>query len=228
MLVSHKYEFIYTKTNKTAGTSVESFFERYCMPTDAWELSYNRQETISEAGIVGFRGMGRPEDCRYWNHMPASLIKEKLGDDTWERYFKFCVVRNPFDKTVSQFYFQRRLQHEKEQKADTIDLEKERQEFEEWLIGANIAHDRDKYTINGEFCLDDVIRYENLQQDVNRICDVLSIACGPAGLTSFMGGIRPDHATTESLYSDKSKQIVEEKYSFELEYFNYSFPSFGC
>lgn len=29
MLVSHRYKFIYTKTVKTASTSVESFFERF-------------------------------------------------------------------------------------------------------------------------------------------------------------------------------------------------------
>jgi len=228
MLVSHNYKFIYTKTNKTAGTSVESFFERFCMPEDTWKQSYNRPETVSESGIVGFRGARRPADCCYWNHMPASAIRERLGDDTWEKYFKFCVVRNPYDKTVSQFYFQRRLRLEKDQRADIIDLDEDRQALESWLEGAHIAHDRDKYVIDGEFCLDDVIRFENLQQEVNRVCDLLSIECGPAALTSFMGGIRPAQATTESLYSEKSKQIVEEKYSFELEYFNYSFPSSGC
>jgi hypothetical protein len=31
MLVSHLKKFIFTKTKKTAGTSVESVFEPYCM-----------------------------------------------------------------------------------------------------------------------------------------------------------------------------------------------------
>ena len=224
MLVSHDHKFIYTKTNKTAGTSVESYFERYCMPEDDWQLSYIREESISASGIIGFRGKGRPENCRYWNHMPASLIKERLGDETWARYFKFCVVRNPFDKTVSQFYFQKLLQQGKKQGEGSIDFDEERQAFEDWLTAAHIAHDRDKYIIDGEFCLDDVIRFENLEQEVNRVRDVLSIASGPAKLTSFMGGIRPAQVTAESLYSARSKQIVEEKYSFELEYFDYSFP----
>lgn len=32
MLISHRKRFIFTKTAKTAGTSVESYFEQYCMP----------------------------------------------------------------------------------------------------------------------------------------------------------------------------------------------------
>ncbi|MFT6050877.1 MAG: hypothetical protein ACI9B9_000516 [Halioglobus sp.] len=224
MLVSHNHKFIYTKTNKTAGTSVESFFEPHCMPNADWQPSFARAETISAEGIVGFRGKHRPEDCCFWNHMPASVIKERLGDDIWYRYFKFCVVRNPFDKAISQFYFHRRLHQGKQQVVERIDLDEERQAFEHWLTKDYTVHDRDKYLINGEFCLDDVIRFENLERDVVRVCDVLSIDCVEAKLSSFMVGIRPAQATTETLYSAASRQIVEEKCSFELECFDYSFP----
>ena len=36
MLVSHARKFIYTKTLKTAGTSVEVFLEPYCRPPAKW------------------------------------------------------------------------------------------------------------------------------------------------------------------------------------------------
>ena len=106
MLVSHRYKFIYTKTVKTAGTSVESFFEPYCMKEDEWSLSHSRNEYISEAGIIGYRGKDIPDNCTWYNHMPAVKIKTLLGDDIWNSYFKFCVIRNPFSKAVSHYYFQ--------------------------------------------------------------------------------------------------------------------------
>ena len=37
MLVSHQKKFIFTKTKKTEGTSVESFFEPYCVLEVTWE-----------------------------------------------------------------------------------------------------------------------------------------------------------------------------------------------
>ena len=103
MLVSHRYRFIYTKTVKTAGTSVESYFERFCMPDGTWQQSHERSEYESSSGIIGFRGVVIPENTRWWNHMPADLIKRQLGQDVWDSYFKFCVIRNPYEKCISAF-----------------------------------------------------------------------------------------------------------------------------
>ena len=109
MLVSHRYKFIYTKTRKTAGSSVESYFEPFCMGEGEWTERHFREEYVSAAGIIGFRG--KPANmgaARWWNHMPARLIRERLGEDTWRSYFKFCVIRNPFEKAISAFYHDKR------------------------------------------------------------------------------------------------------------------------
>ncbi|KPA10844.1 hypothetical protein MHK_008953, partial [Candidatus Magnetomorum sp. HK-1] len=47
MLVSHRHKFIYTKTFKTAGTSVESYFEPFCMNDGEWSRSHPRDQYIS-------------------------------------------------------------------------------------------------------------------------------------------------------------------------------------
>jgi len=105
MLISHKCGFIFTKTVKTGGTSVESYFEPFCMNEGEWTFSHERKEYISEYGIIGHRG--QPGNYTWYNHMPAKEIKEKIGESIWKNYFKFCVIRNPFDKLVSEFYFER-------------------------------------------------------------------------------------------------------------------------
>lgn len=56
MLISHRKKFIFTKTNKTAGTSIESYYERFCMPVGEWEESHAREEYISDTGVIGYRG----------------------------------------------------------------------------------------------------------------------------------------------------------------------------
>jgi hypothetical protein len=100
MLVSHRKQFIYTKTVKTAGTTVEAYFEKYCLPEGEWRLSHARDEYAGPTGVVGYRGLN-PQGKQWYHHMPARAIKRRVGDDVWNSYFKFSVVRNPFDKLVS-------------------------------------------------------------------------------------------------------------------------------
>src|SRR5437016_2294873 len=105
MLLSHRKRFLYSKTFKTAGTSVESFFERWCMPEGEWTFAHARDEYVSNAGIIGYRGPEPAGGRRWWGHMTAAEIRERAGAAIFDAYFKFCVVRNPFDKAVSAFHF---------------------------------------------------------------------------------------------------------------------------
>ena len=56
MIVSHRKKFIATKGKATTGTSVESFSERFCMPEGQWTASHDREEHVSESGLIGPRG----------------------------------------------------------------------------------------------------------------------------------------------------------------------------
>jgi hypothetical protein len=107
MLVSHRKNFIFTKTVKTAGTSIESYFEQWCMPDGQWHQSHAREEHVSDAGIIGKRS-GTPSDSTWYNHMSAYNICKLIGPDIWNSYFKFTVVRNPFEKVVSGYYMFRK------------------------------------------------------------------------------------------------------------------------
>jgi hypothetical protein len=226
MLVSHRYNFIYTKTGKTAGTSVESYFERYCMREGEWSFSHFRDEYESEAGIIGCRGFKRTANSKWWNHMPAALIREKIGEATWTNYFKFCVIRNPYDKVLSAFYYFKNpeMRSEHNRVAELGNLDEDIDAFENWLSTDGPPVDRDKYLIDGQFCLDQVIRYETLAADLEKICARLKIPWEPALLPTLKSGFRPREANSKSLYTKKSKEIVKEAYSYELEHFRYSFP----
>jgi hypothetical protein len=90
VLISHRYRFIYTKTVKTAGTSVESYFERFCMPEGEWAYSHAREEYESPSGIIGYRGPEEPPKSKWYNHMPAELIRQQIGTEIWNSYFKFA------------------------------------------------------------------------------------------------------------------------------------------
>jgi Sulfotransferase family len=220
MLVSHRHKFIYTKTVKTGGTSVESYFEPFCMVNGEWSQVHFREEYVSSSGIIGYRGHTPPQTVTWWNHMPAANIKALLGEEIWSNYFKFCIVRNPYEKAVSAYYFF------KKNSADTVSSVKidESSLFEQWLESSGPPIDRDKYLIDGQFCLDHVIRYESLNQDLKELCHRFRLPWKPAGLPNFKRGIRPKNISLEHLYTEKSKALVSTAYQFELAYFGYSFP----
>jgi len=56
VLISHLYKFIYIKNMKVAGTSIEAYFEKYCMdPSKDHIVEHKLDSHISKYGIVGHR-----------------------------------------------------------------------------------------------------------------------------------------------------------------------------
>jgi hypothetical protein len=220
MLVSHTRKFIFTKTTKTAGTSVESYFERYCMPEQEWSPRHGREEHVSDYGVVGYRG-GDREGRKFFNHMPAARIRELIGEEIWESYFKFTIVRNPFDRLVSAFYFKQGSMHGDRQVSDrSSDVER----FRTWLRegGGNI--DRDVYMIGEDVCMDFFIRYESLEEGMRHVCERIGVAYEPESLAWLKGGYRDHSIPLPEFYDSKTREIAAEKYAFELDYFGYEFP----
>ncbi len=219
MLVSHRCKFIYTKTVKTGGTSVEAFFERYCMADDAWSASHAREEIVCAEGIIGRRGKIDLAVCRWWNHMPAALLRQQIGEEVWRSYYKFCVVRNPFEKAVSAFFFKKR------KGAIALDAsQSEPEQFEQWLASEGPMLDHEQYLIDGAFCLDGVIRHERMDADMAAVCARLGIPWVKEALPTFKSGIRPREATVASMYSARARSIVEQACAVELTQFGYAFP----
>ncbi len=233
MLVSHGKKFIYTKTVKTAGTSVESYFEKYCMTEGDWSREHTRNEYVSEAGIVGQRsnrGVER-QSVLWWNHMPAKAIKGMIGDDIWNEYFKFCVVRNPFTKMVSSYKFHNKWSFNRKNLAlgknvrdlkDKLDGSFHKKRFEEFLQWIPLPLDRNKYQIDGEFCMDHVIRFENLNEGVKEVCEQLGIEYDPSHLPHYKPG--SSGMSVSDYYSEKSIDMVSKAYAWELEKFEYERP----
>ncbi|MBN9889849.1 hypothetical protein [Salipiger abyssi] len=171
MLLSHEKKFIYMKTIKTAGTSVEVALEPYCKPPAA-QIAHDTDEHVSDYGIVGKRGTGQGE--AYYNHMPAAQVRQKIGAEIWERYTKLCVIRNPFDKVVSYFWMQCAPTLRKEIAEREFSFARE--VFRHWmLVKPALPNDRNVYCLAGEPALDRYLRYETLEQDYAVLCRDLDL-----------------------------------------------------
>jgi hypothetical protein len=216
VLISHRHRFIYTKTRKTAGTSVESYFEPYCMPEGQWAEEHHREQYVSPQGIIGARK--KKAGATWWSHMDAAQIRKQLDEAQWSAYLKFCVIRNPFDKCVSQFFFLR------DRGKNPVEQASSRADFERWLEETGPRLDRDNYVIDGRICMDVFVRYETLHADLERVCARLGVPWTPERLPRFKSGLRPAWGTTTALYTPRAKELVSRIFAFELSEFGYSFP----
>jgi hypothetical protein len=219
VLVSHPYRFIYTKTLKTAGTSVEIYFEDACTsPESAVVRGHHVEETETSAGVIGYRGPD-PSGRRWYNHMPASAIRKLLGHETWTNYYKFCVVRNPFDKLVSLWWFNNAKQG---LRYDGDPFSMIKADFSRWCVDhASYAIDRDKYMIDGAVAMDCFIRYESLLQGLEQVCRQVGYPFRPGALGWYKNEARVTRQPFVDYYDPSAIAAVEANFAWELDYFGY-------
>jgi hypothetical protein len=219
MLLSHRHAFIYLKTFKTAGTSVEIYFETACLPDDhPYEETHYRAEIVTSTGVIGQRDP-QASTASWFNHMPAVLVREQVGPD-WDRYLKFCCVRDPYDKVVSAFWM--RLDTELRQTLASAPFETVRACFQDWIAVDDLPDDRAIYTIDGRLIVDDVIRYERLVDDLRRICERLGMTWAPARLKRYKGEFRVRPEPFADYYDATSRDQVGRAYDREFEWFGYA------
>ena len=195
MLVSHQKEFVYLKCGKTASTSTEAFLQPYCGDT---KLRLNVTQ-VSPRGIIShpYRPLPGTQFCA---HMPAQHLKPVLGDEVWCDYFKFANVRNPFDAVVSAYFDQKPYYNDSPS-------------FETWWRRWQ-KHDFiwSVIEIDDRLAVDDVIRYETLLNDLDRICRRLGIGFDRSAFPRERTTERPSRDGTKVPYQEviPSTAVVEE------------------
>jgi hypothetical protein len=241
MLISHSKKFIFLKTYKTGSSSIESVLRKYCGVTefdldDRSVRGVHNNSVVSEDGIITFpryrgsidNGLKNGNKDYYWDHMTASELKEKIGTEIWDSYYKFCVVRNPFEKVLSLLYFFYFRSMENRCCGGYVgDNVKKEWIFElvsknfgrRMLLGYDNFFDSEIYTMNGDVCVDRVLRYENLDTEFSEVLE-------------YLGLIQEDLPRINSTYKDKDIRpeqflssdmisFIRNKYAFEIERFGY-------
>jgi hypothetical protein len=214
VIVSHIYKFIYLKNYKVAGSSVESFFGQFCInQKNKTKYSFQdlQDEKITQWGILGSRGQGK---FTIWNnHKSAKSIKNNLGNEPFDSYFKFCVVRNPYDIMVSSYFF------EKTKNKFDCDFKSYCKTFK---TPPNPNTER-MFIDNIEVC-QYYIRYENLKNDIIFVLDKLGITDYDINdLPNHKSNYNPRDRCYQSYYDDETKEIVTNLFKIEIEMFGYEF-----
>jgi Sulfotransferase family len=231
MIVSHKYRFIFLKTRKTAGTSIELTLSNLAgadaivtpifPPEEEHEpRNYKGGWTDipqwaranphgSARSLVRLATSPRGNHLRgYYNHMPAWLVRARLGEEIWNTYFKFCFERNPWDKVVSLYWW------------TTRNLDR-RPSFDDWLYSdSRVASDWFLYSLAGECAVDRVGQYETLTSDMREILGHIGVSVGDFELPRAKSG----HRSKRVKYSPEGLDYVERLFQHEIEMFGYECP----
>ena len=229
MIISHKYRFIFIKTAKTAGTSIEVFLSKQCGSTDIVTPIFPPVEGHQPRNYKGFTNpipaiVERPHKIvssllsafikrdKFYNHMPASLVKRRVPRRVWNSYFKFCVERNPWDKVLSHYYMHT------SREGGSLSLD-------EYLARGRFPINYFRYTDDSgaKIIVDRVLQYENLVAELSEVFSQLSIPFdGTLGIHA-KSKYRTDRRPYPQVFNDKQRQIVEKAFAGEIELHGYHF-----
>ncbi|ADH85794.1 sulfotransferase family 2 domain-containing protein [Desulfurivibrio alkaliphilus] len=241
MIISHRNRFIFIKTRKTAGSSLEIALSRVCGPEDViTPLSAQRGEEElrrAEGGVGpcnhlkrirdhrGFkewrRLLTRGQRAQYGEHSTAPEIRRLVGPEIWSGYYRFTIERNPWDRALSRYWWQKHRWEEKGRR-DFPSLS----EYLRWLERhkphwlSNWGH----YTINDQIAVDRVLRYENLPAELAQLRLDLGID-GDISLPArrAKGGIRQDRQPYAELLSRTDRELIERLCWREIAALGYQF-----
>jgi len=250
MIISHKYKFIFLHSRKCAGSSITVSLSRYLGSMDVQlgavrdGLDYNIHpplrmvlnairhpyyKSIYSKIINNSSVWGLISDLnkRYYvnkfgespQHASAKKLEKSIPE--WSNYTKFCVVRNPWDKTVSDYLWRTRSMVSPPN-------------FDEYLsnlfrgkdLNGIIPNNHDNwnmYTIKDKVCIDNVVRFENLSSDLDRVLNS-QLGIGWDGwlphAKKMNKKIRPSY---RKFYNKEQSQMLYDFYSKEINYFGYEF-----
>ncbi len=216
----HKYKAAYVIVPKVACTSLQNYF------ADVLFGKEKKKELIENIKY------GKDiHDLRF-----PSIDRERLQKGC--KYFKFCFVRNPWDRLVSCYVDKIQLKTpadpeynngvriwlNKSFRCQTGELDFEN--FVEKItkispeLGERHFKPQSCYitTKEGNLFVDFIGKFETLQDDFNLLCAKINLS--PRRLGHFFLTKRPHYS---SFYSESTKKLVEKYYESDIRLFNYKF-----
>lgn len=202
MIVSHSKRFIFIKTRKTAGSSLQKALGYACAPGDV---------LISHPSLMPGWGSIPEAFEGVTPHVGRDFIAEHFPRE-WSEYAKVTVERHPLEKVVSLYWWEMREQREP-------------LSFLRWFdsIADEDLTDFDRYgDADGRLLVDRVILVENIEEDYRRCCRALDLAEMPLGREK--ADIRPRGDVAQTHFTGEALERMRRVFRRECDAFGYGIP----
>ena len=199
MIVSDKYKFIFLGCPKTGSTSI-----KVALLGNGEKMFYPTR-------------FGAAQD-----HIKAVEFRKAIDPGKWNSYFKFSFVRNPWDRRVSLFFHH--LGKEAREYKDT-----KNHFFRRYIVnripwfGYHYAYENTNKQI-----VDFIGRFENLQEEFDKICDTVGMKRIPLTKQRFQKGknvyhYREYYKYRNGSYNEELIGLVKNDSAVDINLFNYKF-----
>jgi hypothetical protein len=223
VIISHKHKFIFIQNRKVAGSSVKAYLARHCGPADIVTPTIDNRQGQNITGLwnplpdilygIKFRRvfLNLATRRKFYGHMPASMVRSRAPRSVWDNYFKFCIERNPWDKTLSHYY----MKSSRPDRQITLD-----KYLKQWTL----CSDYNRYTDrDGSLLVDRVIRYERLTEELGEVLAKLGIPFEGSLGVNVNAQFRSDSRDYREQFSAEQKAIVERAFANEIRLLGYRF-----
>jgi len=205
-MISDKYKCVFIHIPKTAGMSVEKMLCK----------SYRRFHQT------------KPWNIKHGGPMSRHYKKYFNGNND---YFKFTIVRNPWDRAVSLFYYEKMMvkfnPNARRKKAKKYFNKYGDEGFSEFITSKGIGWKDVKNSgslwrrqapfLWGDY--DYICRFENLEKDMKKVCKQLNIP-----FSEFPWVNKGDRDTDyRKYYKEESKEIISNLYKEDIDILGYEF-----
>lgn len=227
VFISHSHEFVFLRTKKTAGTSVEEYFENLLIGEPAGGFSENSDERITRDAYVSSRGSGKA-----WvkNILPGHASSEKIlrsiGDERFHSYTKVSCVRNPWDQVVSFFWWRQSFNPYFHRIVENLPMSLVRLVFTIWFYRTREKIEALSFTkqlsSGGVLPKIEIIRYENLQEDLARVTRELGLSLQELSIPTRKSAQRGRLEPYQEYYWRPVREAVRKSRGDDLVNFGYS------
>ena len=206
MPISHQYKIIFIHIPKTAGTPIE-----YALGMHGDRHSVGVKPYIDQTWDEKFFfGNGL-------QHLRAIEIRRRIGKEKFDTYYKFSVIRNPYERLVSNFawiggkWARQEYLTKKEFKQRVLEIDKTNYMKRKHLAPQYLF----LFDENNTLLVDDIIRYESFSEGIKKIENKINI---DMALERRMASYHYDYV---SYYDSELIEIVNELYDLDFKLLSY-------
>ncbi len=161
-MIVHNLKVIYFHIGKTAGTSVEKLLD-------------NQIRNPNIADYDSFFGFDKKHNI-FLQHASAEFVKNHVSNDIFDHYYKFSVVRNPFERLVSVFFYLIDQNTERFGDFDSfIHALPELNSHNNYRKGSHFISQTQYTHLDGNNICDHIAHFEYLPQSLDQVCHDLKI-----------------------------------------------------